>query len=143
MKKKKCITYHPQLYDFINGHPDYVKESIDKSLKRLGVDYIDLYYQHRVDPNVPIEETVGSMADLVKTGKVRAIALSEATPEQIRRAHAIHPITALQSEYSLWSREEEAEILPTVNELGISFVAYSPLSRVFLSGELRKFEDLE
>lgn len=130
-------------YEGISGHPDYVKESIDKSLKRLDVDYIDLYYQHRVDPTIPIEETVGAMADIVKAGKVRAIGLSEATPEQIRRAHATHPITALQTEYSLWSREVESEILPTVNELGISFVAYSPLSRGFLSGELNKFEDLE
>lgn len=130
-------------FEGIYGHPDYVKESIDKSLKRLDVDYIDLYYQHRVDPNVPIEETVGAMADLVKAGKVRAIGLSEATPEQIHRAHATHPITALQTEYSLWSREVESEIMPTVNELGISFVGYSPLSRGFLSGELNKFEDLE
>lgn len=127
----------------INGHRDYVKESIDKSLKRLDLDYLDLYYQHRVDPDVPIEETVGAMADLVQAGKVRAIGLSEATPDQIRRAHATHPITALQTEYSLWSRDVEAEVLPTVNELGISFVAYSPLSRGFLSGELRKFEDLD
>ncbi|WP_117170113.1 aldo/keto reductase [Paraliobacillus sediminis] len=130
-------------FEGIFGHPDHVKESIDKSLKRLDVDYIDLYYQHRVDPNIPIEETVGAMADLVQAGKVRAIGLSEATPEQIRRAHATHPITALQTEYSLWSREVESEILPTVNELGISFVAYSPLSRGFLSGELSKFEDFE
>lgn len=127
----------------INGHPDYVKESIDKSLKRLDLDYLDLYYQHRVDPDVPIEETVGAMADLVQAGKVRAIGLSEASPDQIRRAHATHPITALQTEYSLWSRDVEAEVLPMVNELGISFVAYSPLSRGFLSGELRKFEDLD
>ncbi|MDG5472088.1 aldo/keto reductase [Jeotgalibacillus sp. ET6] len=130
-------------FEGIFGHPDYVKEAIDKSLKRLDVDYIDLYYQHRVDPNVPIEETVGAMADLVQAGKVRAIGLSEATPEQIHRAHATHPITALQTEYSLWSREVESEILPIVNELGISFIAYSPLSRGFLSGELKKYEDLE
>ncbi|MED3954656.1 aldo/keto reductase [Priestia aryabhattai] len=127
----------------INGHPAYVKESIDRSLQRLNIDYLDLYYQHRVDPDVPIEETIGAMADLVTAGKVRAIGLSEATPAEIRRAHATHPISALQSEYSLWSREVEADILPTVHELGISFIAYSPLSRGFLSGELRKFEDLE
>ncbi|WP_068785680.1 aldo/keto reductase [Paenibacillus phocaensis] len=123
------------------GHPDYVKGAIDRSLMRLGVDHIDLYYYHRVDPKVPIEETVGAMSDLVKAGKVRYLGLSETPSEIIRRAHAIHPISALQTEYSLWSREVEADILPTVNELGITFVAYSPLSRGFLSGAVRKFED--
>jgi aryl-alcohol dehydrogenase-like predicted oxidoreductase len=126
----------------INGHPDYVKKAIEDSLRRLDLDYIDLYYQHRVDPNVPIEETVGAMADLVKQGKVRYLGLSEASAQTIRRAHAVHPISALQTEFSLWSRDVEAEILPVVNELGITFVAYSPLSRGFISGEIRKFEDL-
>ncbi|MFC5701148.1 aldo/keto reductase [Cohnella faecalis] len=126
----------------VNGHPDYVKKAVEDSLRRLAIDYIDLYYQHRVDPNVPIEETVGAMADLVKEGKVRYLGLSEASAQTIRRAHAVHPISALQTEYSLWSREVEADILPVVNELGITFVAYSPLSRGFISGELRKFEDL-
>ncbi|GIO33476.1 MULTISPECIES: aldo/keto reductase [Paenibacillus] len=126
----------------INGHPDYVKKAVDESLRRLGVEYIDLYYQHRVDPNVPIEETVGAMADLVQAGKVRYLGLSEASASDIRRAHAVHPISALQTEYSLWSREIEDEILPAVRELGITHVAYSPLSRGFISGELRKFEDL-
>ncbi len=127
----------------VNGRPEYVKSAIDKSLARLGVDYIDLYYYHRIDPQVPIEETVGAMSELVKAGKVRYIGLSEASAELIRRAHAVHPITALQTEYSLWSREVEADILPTVNELGITFVAYSPLSRGFLSGTVRSFEDFE
>jgi aryl-alcohol dehydrogenase-like predicted oxidoreductase len=127
----------------VNGNPVYVKESIDKSLKRLGVDYVDLYYYHRIDPNVPIEETVGAMSDLVKEGKVRYIGLSEASAETIRRAHLVHPISALETEYSLWSRDVEAEILPTVSELGITFVAYSPLSRGFLSGAIRKFEDFD
>lgn len=128
-------------YQGINGRPEYVKEAIDRSLTRLGVDYVDLYYLHRVDPNVPIEETVGAMSELVKEGKVRAIGLSEATPEQIRRAHAAHPISAVQSEYSLFSRDAEAEVLPTVNALGITFVAYCPLGRGFLSGAIRKYED--
>ncbi|WP_455126959.1 aldo/keto reductase [Pseudoramibacter alactolyticus] len=128
-------------YQGINGRPEYVKEAIDRSLTRLGVDYVDLYYLHRVDPNVPIEETVGAMSELVKEGKVRAIGLSEATPEQIRRAHAVHPISAVQSEYSLFSRDAEAEVLPTVNALGITFVAYCPLGRGFLSGAIRKYED--
>lgn len=127
----------------INGHPVYVKKSVEESLRRLGMDYIDLYYQHRVDPNVPIEETVGAMAELVNEGKVRFLGLSEADASIIRRAHKVHPISALQTEYSLWSRDIEDEILPTVNELGITFVAYSPLSRGFISGELRKIEDLE
>lgn len=128
-------------YQGINGRPEYVKEAIDRSLTRLGVDYVDLYYLHRVDPNVPIEETVGAMSELVKEGKVRAIGLSEATPEQIRRSHAVHPISAVQSEYSLFSRDAEAEVLPTVNALGITFVAYCPLGRGFLSGAIRKYED--
>lgn len=126
----------------ISGRPEYVRHACDASLKRLGVDYIDLYYQHRVDPQVPIEDTVGAMADLVAAGKVRFLGLSEAAPQTIRRAHAIHPITALQTEYSLWSRDPEDEILPTVRELGIGFVAYSPLGRGFLSGAIRRFEDL-
>ena len=126
----------------ISGKPDYVKEACDASLQRLGVDYIDLYYQHRVDPEVPIEDTVGAMAELVEVGKVRFIGLSEAAPSTIRRAHAVHPITALQTEYSLWSRDPEDEILATTRELGIGFVAYSPLGRGFLSGRFRKFEDL-
>lgn len=126
----------------INGRPEYVKSACDASLRRLGLDHIDLYYQHRVDPNTPIEETVGAMADLVREGKVRYLGLSEAAPSTIRRAHAVHPITALQTEYSLWSREVEDEILPTCRELGIGFVAYSPLGRGFLTGEIQRFEDL-
>lgn len=126
----------------IDGSPAYVREACDASLKRLGVDVIDLYYQHRVDPKVPIEETVGAMAELVKAGKVKYLGLSEAGPETIRRAHAVHPISALQTEYSLWSRDPEDEILPLVRELGIGFVAYSPLGRGFLTGQIRKFEDL-
>ncbi|MGG0177438.1 aldo/keto reductase [Gottfriedia acidiceleris] len=136
------FTFGPN-WEFIGGHPDYVKKAIDESLRRLGLDYIDLYYQHRVDPNVPIEETVGAMSDLVKAGKVRYLGLSEADSDTIRRANAIYPISALQTEYSLWSRDIEHEILPTVRELGITHVAYSPLSRGFISGELRKFEDLD
>ena len=126
----------------VNGRPEYVRASCDASLQRLGVDHIDLYYQHRVDPNVPIEETVGAMADLVRQGKLRYLGLSEAAPATIRRAHAVHPISALQTEYSLWSREPEDEILPTCRELGIGFVAYSPLGRGFLTGRFRRFEDL-
>jgi aryl-alcohol dehydrogenase-like predicted oxidoreductase len=125
----------------VDGRPEYVRSCIDASLERLGVDYVDLYYQHRVDPKVPIEETVGAMAELVKAGKVRYLGLSEAAPSTLRRAHAVHPISALQTEYSLWSREPEDEILPAVRELGIGFVAYSPLGRGFLSGEIRKPED--
>jgi aryl-alcohol dehydrogenase-like predicted oxidoreductase len=125
------------------GSAEYVKACCDASLKRLGTDYIDLYYQHRLDRKTPIEETVGAMAELVKAGKVRYIGLSEADPETITRAHAIHPISALQTEYSLWSREVEAEILPTVRRLGIGFVAYSPLGRGFLSGAIRSRSDLE
>jgi aryl-alcohol dehydrogenase-like predicted oxidoreductase len=127
----------------INGRPDYVRSACDGSLKRLGVDHIDLYYQHRVDNSVPIEETVGAMAELVQAGKVRYLGLSEAAPPTIRRAQKVHPISALQTEYSLWSREPEDEILPTVRELGIGFVAYSPLGRGFLSGRIKSLDDLE
>ena len=126
----------------INGRPEYVKSACEASLQRLGVEVIDLYYQHRVDQNVPIEETVGAMAELVQEGKVRYLGLSEAAPETIRRAHAVHPIAALQTEYSLWSRDPEDELLPTVRELGIGFVAYSPLGRGFLTGQIKRMEDL-
>jgi aryl-alcohol dehydrogenase-like predicted oxidoreductase len=126
----------------INGRPEYVRAACEASLQRLGTDHIDLYYQHRVDPTVPIEETVGAMVELVREGKVRHLGLSEAAPATIRRAHAVHPITALQTEYSLWSRDPEEEILPTVRELGIGFVAYSPLGRGFLTGSIRRPEDL-
>jgi aryl-alcohol dehydrogenase-like predicted oxidoreductase len=126
----------------INGKPDYVKTACEGSLRRLEVDCIDLYYQHRVDPDTPIEETVGAMVKLVRQGKVRFIGLSEASPENIRRAHAVHPITALQSEYSLWTRDPEEEILPVCRELGIGFVPYSPLGRGFLTGKIQKVEDL-
>lgn len=126
----------------VSGKPDYVRQACDASLKRLGIDVIDLYYQHRVDPTVPIEDTVGAMAELVQQGKVRYLGLSEAAPATIRRAAAVHPIAALQTEYSLWSREPEDEILPTVRELGIGFVPYSPLGRGFLSGQITKLEDL-
>jgi aryl-alcohol dehydrogenase-like predicted oxidoreductase len=126
----------------VNGRPDYVRTSCEGSLRRLKVDVIDLYYQHRVDPDTPIEETVGAMAQLVKEGKVRHLGLSEAGPQTIRRAHAVHPITALQSEYSLWTRDPEDKILPTCRELGIGFVAYSPLGRGFLTGRFKRFEDL-
>lgn len=126
----------------INGRPDYVHRACDASLGRLGLDHIDLYYQHRVDATVPIEETVGAMAELVQQGKVRFLGLSEAAPATIRRAHAVHPITALQTEYSLWTRDAEDEVLPTVRELGIGFVAYSPLGRGFLTGRFRHYEDL-
>ncbi|MGE5817994.1 MAG: aldo/keto reductase [Deltaproteobacteria bacterium] len=125
----------------INGRPEYVRASCEGSLRRLGVDVIDLYYQHRVDPQVPIEETVGAMADLVREGKVRCLGLSEASPLTIRRAHAVHPIAALQTEYSLWSREPEEEILGTVRELAIAFVAYCPLGRGFLTGQIKRYED--
>jgi aryl-alcohol dehydrogenase-like predicted oxidoreductase len=127
----------------IDGSAQYVREACDASLKRLGTDHIDLYYQHRVDPNTPIEETVGAMAELVQAGKVRYIGLSEASAETIRRAYAVHPIAAVQSEYSLWTRDVEAEILPTLNELGIALVAYSPLGRGFLSGRFSSPEQLE
>ncbi|MCP4936634.1 MAG: aldo/keto reductase, partial [bacterium] len=126
----------------INGQPDYVRSACDASLKRMGLDHIDLYYQHRVDPNVPIEETVGAMAELVQAGKVRYLGLSEAEPDIIRRAQAVHPISALQTEYSLWSREPEQDILATTRELGLSFVSYSPLGRGFLTGQIKRFEDL-
>jgi aryl-alcohol dehydrogenase-like predicted oxidoreductase len=126
----------------INGRPEYVRDACDGSLQRLGVDAIDLYYQHRVDPNTPIEDTVGAMADLVKAGKVRYIGMSEAAPATIRRAHKVHPITALQTEYSLWSREPETEILATCRDLGIGFVPYSPLGRGFLAGRFKSVDDL-
>jgi aryl-alcohol dehydrogenase-like predicted oxidoreductase len=126
----------------INGRPEYVRAACDASLHRLNTDHIDLYYQHRVDVRVPIEDTVGAMADLVRQGKVRYIGLSEAAPATIRRAHAVHPITALQTEYSLWSRDPEDGILQIVRELGIGFVAYSPLGRGFLTGQITKIEDL-
>ncbi|GAA1630818.1 aldo/keto reductase [Kribbella alba] len=127
----------------IRGDAEYVRQACDASLQRLGVDHIDLYYQHRVDPRTPIEETVGAMAELVEAGKVRYLGLSEAAPATIRRAHAVHPITALQTEYSLWSRDPEDDILPTVRELGIGFVAYSPLGRGFLSGRFRSPDDFD
>ncbi len=127
----------------INGRPEYVRDACDASLGRLGVDFIDLYYQHRVDDQVPIEETVGAMSELVDQGKVKYLGLSEAAPDTIRRAHAVHPISALQTEYSLWSRDPEDAILPTVRELGIGFVAYSPLGRGFLSGQIRSLDDLD
>ena len=126
----------------VNGDPDYVRKACDASLQRLGVDHIDLYYQHRVDPDTPVEETWGAMAELVEAGKVRYLGISEAAPETIRKAHEVHPITALQTEYSLWSRDVEDEILPTVREMGIGFVAYSPLGRGFLTGQIQNFEDL-
>ncbi len=127
----------------LNSQPYYVRSACDASLKRLGVDYIDVYYQHRVDPKVPIEETVGAMAELIQAGKIRCIGLSEAKPDIIRRAHAVHPVSALQTEYSLWSREPEQNILATTGELGISFVSYSPLGRGFLVGRFKQFEDLD
>ena len=126
----------------INGRPEYVRQACDASLERLGVNEIDLYYQHRVDPETPIEETVGAMAELVKAGKVRHLGLSEAAPATIRRAHAVHPVAALQTEYSLWSRDPEGELLDTCRELGIAFVAYSPLGRGFLTGRYRSIDDL-
>ncbi|QNH63791.1 aldo/keto reductase [Hymenobacter sediminicola] len=126
----------------ISGRPEYVRQACDASLKRLGTDYIDLYYQHRVDPNTPTEETVGAMAELVKAGKVRHLGLSEAAADTLRRAHTVHPITALQSEYSLWSRDPEDGVLQACRELGIGFVPYSPLGRGFLTGQIQKFEDL-
>jgi aryl-alcohol dehydrogenase-like predicted oxidoreductase len=126
----------------VNGRPDYVRKACEASLRRLRVDTIDLYYQHRVDPATPIEDTVGAMAQLVQEGKVRYLGLSEAGPETLRRACTVHPITALQSEYSLWSRDPEDEILPACRKLGIGFVAYSPLGRGFLAGKIRRFEDL-
>ena len=127
----------------VNGKPDYVRKACEASLQRLGVDHIDLYYQHRVDKTVPIEETVGAMKELVEAGKVRHLGLSEASPETIRRAHAVHPISALQTEYSLWTRDPEDAVLPTVRELGIGFVAYSPLGRGFLSGRFKSPDELD
>ncbi|HEY1015415.1 MAG TPA: aldo/keto reductase [Herpetosiphonaceae bacterium] len=127
----------------INGSPEYVRAACDASLQRLGVDHIDLYYQHRVDQNVPIEETVGAMAELVQAGKVRYLGLSEAGPVTLRRAHAVHPISAVQTEYSLWSRDPEGGVLAAIRELGIGFVAYSPLGRGFLTGQISSFEDLD
>jgi aryl-alcohol dehydrogenase-like predicted oxidoreductase len=126
----------------VDGSPENVRRAIEGSLKRLGTDHVDLYYQHRVDPGTPIEETVGAMAELVTEGKVRHLGLSEASSDTIRRAHAVHPITAVQSEYSLWTRDPEAEVLPTLRELGIGFVAYSPLGRGFLSGRISSADDL-
>jgi aryl-alcohol dehydrogenase-like predicted oxidoreductase len=127
----------------INGHPDYVRAACDASLQRLGLDHIDLYYQHRVDKNVPIEDTVGAMAGLVEAGKVRYLGLSEASAETVRRAHAVHPIAALQTEYSLWEREPETKVFPVLAELGIGFVPYSPLGRGFLTGQLRSPDDFD
>ncbi|WP_458119456.1 aldo/keto reductase [Paenibacillus sp. Z6-24] len=124
------------------GDADYVRKSVDASLHSLGLDYIDLYYQHRPDLQVPIEETIGAMSELVKEGKIRYIGLSEVTPERIRRAHAVHPLTAIESEYSLWSRETEDEVLPLTKELGIGYVAFSPLGRGFLTGQIKSFDDL-
>lgn len=125
------------------GRPEYVKQAVEDSLKRLGTEYIDLYYQHRMDPDVPVEETVGAMAELVKAGKVRYLGLSEVDPERLRRAHQVHPITAVQSEYSLWTRDPEYGVLDTCRELGIGFVAYSPLGRGFLSGAIRSVDDFD
>ena len=126
----------------VDGSPENVRSAVEGSLKRLGTDHIDLYYQHRIDPDVPIEETVGAMAELVQAGKVRYLGLSEAAPDTIRRAHATHPLTAVQMEYSLWTRDAEAEVLPTLRELGIGLVAYSPLGRGFLTGSIRSMDDL-
>src|SRR5271168_4358410 len=137
IRKKDDPTYWT-----ISGKPEYVHAACDASLKRLGVDHIDLYYQHRVDPETPIEDTVGAMAELVKAGKVKYLGLSEAAPGTIRRAHKVHPITALQSEYSLWTRDVEAEIVPTLRELGIGFVPFSPLGRGFFTGTITKREEL-
>jgi len=139
----KLIKDDDLLRRMIDGSPEYVHEACDASLRRLGVDHIDLYYQHRVDPNTPIEDTVGAMAELVAAGKVRHLGLSEASAETIRRAHAVHPITAVQSEYSLWTRDVESDVLPTLQELGIALVAYSPLGRGFLSGRFTSPEELD
>jgi aryl-alcohol dehydrogenase-like predicted oxidoreductase len=138
IRKKDDPTYWA-----ISGKPEYVRSACDASLKRLAVEYIDLYYQHRVDPEVPIEDTVGAMSELVQVGKVKYLGLSEAAPATIRRAHKVHPITALQTEYSLWERHVEQEILPTIRELGIGFVPYSPLGRGFLTGAITKPTDLD
>jgi aryl-alcohol dehydrogenase-like predicted oxidoreductase len=139
----KLVSDDDLLRRVIDGRPEYVREACEGSLQRLGVDHIDLYYQHRVDPNTPIEETVGAMAELVTAGKVRYLGLSEASAQTIRRAHAVHPIAALQTEYSLWTRDVEAEILPTLQELGIALVAYSPLGRGFLSGRFSSPDQLD
>jgi aryl-alcohol dehydrogenase-like predicted oxidoreductase len=139
----KLVQADDLLRRTIDGRPEYVREACEASLERLGVDHIDLYYQHRVDPKTAIEETVGAMAELVAAGKVRHIGLSEASAQTIRRAHAVHPITAVQTEYSLWTRDVESEILPTLNELGIALVAYSPLGRGFLSGRFTSTEELD
>ena len=133
---------NPQLRGF-NGRPEYVKSSVEGSLRRLGTDVIDLYYLHRVDVNTPIEDTTGALADLVREGKIRGIGFSEIAPDTLRRAHAVHPVSAVQSEYSLWTRDPEDGVLDTCRELGIAFVAYSPLGRGFLTGQLKKFEDLD
>jgi aryl-alcohol dehydrogenase-like predicted oxidoreductase len=127
----------------LNGRPDHILKVVDESLQRLDTEYIDLYYQHRRDPQVPIEETIGTLSDLIKQGKIRHIGLSEVGPTTLRRSHAVHPITALQTEYSLWEREPEAEIIPTLRELGIGFVAYSPLGRGFLTGEIKNVQGLD
>ena len=127
----------------VDGSPEYIRSAVEASLRRLGVEHIDLYYQHRVDPGTPIEDTVGALAELVAEGKIRGIGLSEAAPETIRRAHAVHPISALQTEYSIWARDPEREILPTLRELGIGFVPYSPLGRGFLTGTVRSVDDLD
>jgi aryl-alcohol dehydrogenase-like predicted oxidoreductase len=139
----KLVSDDDLLRRTVDGRPEYVREACEGSLRRLGVDHIDLYYQHRVDPNTPIEETVGAMRELVAAGKVRFLGLSEASAPTIRRAHAVHPITALQTEYSLWTRDVEAEILPTLQELGIALVAYSPLGRGFLSGRFSSPDELD
>ena len=135
--------FHEDGHREIRGRPEYVREAVELSLQRLGIDHIDLYYQHRVDKTVPIEETVGAMAELVAAGKVRHLGLSEASPDTIRRAHAVHPITALQSEYSLWTRDPEAEVLPACRELGVGYVAYSPIGRGFLSGRITSLDMLD
>ena len=127
----------------LDGHPDNARAAVEGSLKRLGADHIDLFYQHRMDPKVPVEDTVGALAELVRAGKIRHIGLSEAAPETIRRAHAVHPITAVQSEYSLWTRDPEAEVLPVLRELGIGFVPYSPLGRGFLTGQITSVDDFD
>ncbi|MFM2483589.1 aldo/keto reductase [Celerinatantimonas yamalensis] len=134
---------HNALKRGVNGHPDYVKTSVEASLKRLGTDYIDLYYQHRMDPDVPIEETVGAMAELVQQGKVRYLGLSEVDATRLKRAHQVHPISAVQSEYSLWTRDAESQVFATCQELGIGFVAYSPLGRGFLSGTIQSPDDFD
>jgi aryl-alcohol dehydrogenase-like predicted oxidoreductase len=137
------VDDHGQLTGKVNSKPDYIRKSVEGSLRRLGTDYIDLYYQHRVDPDTPIEEVIQTLADLVKEGKIRHIGMSEAAPATIRRAAKVHPITALQTEYSLWSRDPEDEILETVHELGIGFVSYSPLGRGFLTGQIKSLDDLD